>query len=117
MYSEKARQLITELPNRGTLANATHTSSVENPVCGDITHFYLRVENGVICDCRFQTFGCPGALAASAAVTVLCKGRTLNEVQQLTRKAILEYLGGLPSHKLHGVDLAIEALRQAIGKS
>ena len=115
MYSAKARQLITELPNRGTLEDATHTSCVENPACGDITHLYLKIEKGVVAECRFQTFGCPAAIAASAAVTIMCKGKSVEETMQLDREAILEYLGGLPSHKLHGADLAMDAIRQALG--
>lgn len=114
MYSEKTRQLINELPNRGKLTDATHSSVAENPVCGDITHFYLKVTGGTIQDCRFQTFGCPGAIAAAAAVTLLIKGKTLEEARGLSRQDLLDYLGGLPSHKWHGADLAIEALRQAL---
>lgn len=107
--------MITELPNRGTLEDATHTSSVENPACGDITHLYLKIEKDVVAECRFQTFGCPAAIAASAAVTIMCKGKSVEEAMQLDREAILEYLGGLPSHKLHGADLAMDAIRQALG--
>ena len=114
MYSEKVRQLIKDLPNRGTLPDATHVSKVENPVCGDITHLYLKLTNGVVTECRFQSYGCPAALAASAAVTLLCQDKNLSACLQLDRDSILEYLGGLPSHKVHGADLAIDALRAAI---
>lgn len=114
MYSARVRELIQELPNRGTLAAATHISEVENPACGDRTHLYLRVERGRIVDCRFQTYGCPGAIAATAALTLLCKGKTETECAELDRQTLLEFLQGLPSHKLHGLDLALDALRQAL---
>ena len=114
MYSEKVRQLITDLPNRGTLPDATHVSKVENPVCGDITHLYLKLTDGVITESRFQTYGCPAAIAASAAVTLLCENKSPSECLRLDRESILEYLGGLPSHKIHGADLAVDALRTAI---
>jgi len=116
LYGEKARQLIIELPNRGTLSDATHKASVENPVCGDITHLYLKIEDGVICQCRFQTAGCPAAIAASAAVTILCQEKTAEDAKQITSQLLLDYLGGLPSHKLHGADLAIQALQEALSQ-
>lgn len=116
MYSDRVRELITTLPNRGVLPDATHIAKVQNPVCGDITHLYLKVEEGVVRECRFQTYGCPAAIAASAAITCLCRGKTLAECRQVTKESLLEYLGGLPSHKLHGADLAIEALQKAIGE-
>ena len=114
MYSETAQRLILELPNRGKLEDATHTAQSENPVCGDITHLYLKVENDVVVDCRFQTYGCPAAIAASAAVTLLCVGKSLEACCQITSRSILEFLEGLPRHKLHGADLAAEALEKAL---
>ena len=114
MYSARVRELIQELPNRGILADATHLAEVENPACGDRTHLYLRVEGGHIVDCRCQTYGCPGAIAATAALTLLCKGKSKAECAALDREALLEYLQGLPAHKLHGLDLALDALRQAL---
>ena len=85
-------------------------------MCGDITHLYLRIENGVIRQCRFQTAGCPAAIAASAAVTLLCQEKTAEEAQQITSQFLLDYLGGLPSHKLHGAHLAIQALQEALSQ-
>ena len=114
MYSQKVKELFSELPNRGVLADATNVAKVENPACGDITHLYLRVENGIVEDCRFQTYGCPAAIAASAAVTLLCKDRKLSECLLIDQETVLKFLGGLPSHKLHGADLAVEALRTAL---
>lgn len=114
MYSGKVRELIKELPNRGTLPDATHVSKVENPVCGDITHLYLKFKEGIVRECRFQTYGCPAAIAASAAITQLCKDKSLSECLKLDTDSVLKYLGGLPTHKLHGADLAVDALRTAI---
>ncbi len=114
MYSETAQRLILELPNRGKLEDATHTAQAENPVCGDITHLYLRVEDDVVVVCRFQTYGCPAAIAASAALTLLCEGNSVGTCRQITSQTILEFLEGLPRHKLHGADLAAEALEKAL---
>lgn len=114
MYSKKVRELILELPNRGILVDATHTAQAVNPVCGDITFLYLKVQEGVVLDCSFQAYGCPAAIAASAAVTQMCRNRAVEKCQQLTSESVLDYLGGLPSHKLHGADLAEEVLHKAL---
>lgn len=114
MYSEKARELIRELPNRGRLAGATHTARAENPVCGDITHLHLKLREDVVVDSRFETYGCPAAIAASAAVTQMCRNLRSGECREITAESILNFLGGLPSHKLHAVDLAVDVLRKAL---
>lgn len=114
MYSEKARELIRELPNRGRLAGATHTARAENPVCGDITHLHLKLREDVVVDSRFETYGCPAAIAASAAVTQMCRNLRSGECREITAETILNFLGGLPSHKLHAVDLAVDVLRKAL---
>jgi len=114
VYSETAQRLIVELPNRGKLQDATHTARAENPVCGDITDLFLKVEKDVVVACRFQTYGCPAAIAASAAVTQLCGGKSLEACRQITSQSILDFLEGLPRHKLHGADLAAEALEKAL---
>lgn len=114
MYSEKARELIRELPNRGRLAGATHTARAENPVCGDITHLHLKLHEDVVVDSRFETYGCPAAIAASAAVTQMCRNLRSGECREITAESILNFLGGLPSHKLHAVDLAVDVLRRAL---
>ncbi|MFQ5738865.1 MAG: iron-sulfur cluster assembly scaffold protein [Acidobacteriota bacterium] len=114
MYSEEVRQLVSELPNRGELPDATHSSRAENPICGDITQFYLRIEDAIVRDCRFRTRGCPGAIAAAAALTLICAGKRASQCRNLQSRDILEYLGGLPPHKVHGADLAIDALHQAL---
>lgn len=114
MYSDKARELIRELPNRGRLAGATHTARAENPVCGDITHLYLKLRRDTVVDSSFETYGCPAAIAASAAVAQMCRNRRTRECRKITADSILNYLGGLPSHKLHAADLAADALREAL---
>lgn len=114
MYSEKARQLIRELPNRGSLAGATHTARAENPVCGDITHIYLKLHRDVVVNSSFETYGCPAAIAASAAVVQMCRNLRSGECRKITAESILDFLGGLPSHKLHAADLAVDALQKAL---
>ena len=114
MYSEKARELIRKLPNRGSLTGATHTARAENPICGDITHLYLKLHQDIVVDSSFETYGCPAAIAASAAVTQMCRNRRSWECREITAESILDYLGGLPSHKLHAADLAVDVLRKAL---
>lgn len=114
MYSSKVKELVSELPNRGILPDATHQAGGENPVCGDVCRLYLKVANGQVLDCRFQTEGCPGAIAAAAAVTQLVQGRSLAECRELTVEKLLDYLEGLPLHKQHGARLALEVLEKAL---
>lgn len=114
MYSEKVRQLVAELPNRGRLEGATASHRAENPVCGDVTELQLRVESGRIEDCRFLALGCPAAVASAAGLTELVRGRSVDRCRQLSVDGLLDYLGGLPSHKRHGAELAVEVLRSAL---
>lgn len=114
MYSERVRRLVATLPNRGSLADPSHTAKGVNPVCGDSVCFQLRVEDGRVLICRFTADGCPGAVAAAAAVTELVEGWSVEDCGKLEVEALLEDLGGLPPHKRHGADLAIEVLRRAL---
>ena len=72
------------------------------------------MENDVVRDCHFQTYGCPGAIAAGAAITLLCKEKSRAQCLELTAQSILEYLEGLPRHKVHGAEMAVEALKKAL---
>lgn len=117
MYSPKVKELVSNLPNRGKLANASHQASGSNPICGDELELFLRVNDGFVEDCRFQARGCPAALAAAAAITLLCKGKTAAACRRIDSQQLLDYLGGLPRHKLHGVELALEVLRRALGNT
>ncbi len=113
-YSEKVRELVGQLPNSGTLEDATHEASVENPICGDRVTLFLRVENGQIADCRFTAEGCPAALAGAAGLAEMVRGIPVRDCAALRPEDLLEYLGGLPPHKRHGADLATDALHAAI---
>ena len=111
MYSDRARRLIAEMPNRGSLADATHSAKAENPVCGDIIKLYLRIEKDIVQDARFECRGCPGAMAAAAGITELAKTKSIGECRVLGVDELESYVGQIPSHKRHGFELAVEALR------
>src|SRR5690606_16134966 len=87
---------------------------VGNPTCGDIMKIYLKVEDNVITDIKFKTFGCGAAIATSSMVTELAKGKTIEEALQLSNKAVAEALDGLPPKKMHCSNLAADALHAAI---
>ena len=114
MYSEHVRRLVAELPNSGPLEDRTHFARVENPVCGDILELSLRIEDRKVMACRFRASGCPAAIAASAAVTILTEGLTIEVCRAIDVQELLDYLGGLPSHKIHGAELALEALQKSL---
>ncbi|MBR4766850.1 MAG: iron-sulfur cluster assembly scaffold protein, partial [Clostridia bacterium] len=94
--------------------NADGVGEVGNPVCGDIMKIYLKIDNDVVTDVKFETFGCGSAIASSSMATELIKGKPVSEVLQLTNKAVVEALDGLPAHKLHCSVLAEEAIKKAL---
>ena len=98
----------------GVIENADGVGEVGNPVCGDIMKIYLKIENDIITDVKFETFGCGSAIASSSMATELIKGKPLSEALALTNKAVTEALDGLPSHKLHCSVLAEEAIKSAV---
>ncbi len=114
MYSDTVRRLVASLPNRGTLPEPSHAAEGTNPVCGDSVRFQLQVEGGRVLACRFTGSGCPGAVAAAAAVTELVAGGGVEECARLDVETLIAYLGGLPPHKRHGAELAVEVLRRAL---
>jgi NifU-like protein involved in Fe-S cluster formation len=114
MYSNKVRQLINDLPNRGRLASATHAGEATNPVCGDIVRLELRLDGDRVLEASFEAEGCPAALAAAAGLTEMVSGLDLGGCSTLRNENLLEYLDGLPSHKKHGADLAIDCLMKAL---
>jgi nitrogen fixation NifU-like protein len=115
MYSEKVLDHFTHPRNVGELADASGVGTVGNPRCGDIMRMYIKVdENDVICDVTFKTFGCGAAVATSSMATELVKGKTLSEALQLTNKAVIEALEGLPPEKIHCSVLAEEAIKAAL---
>ena len=114
MYSEKVMDHFSNPRNVGEIENADGVGLVGNAKCGDIMKMYLKVENGVIVDVKFKTFGCGAAIATSSMATEMVKGKTLQEALQLTNKAVAEALDGLPPVKMHCSLLAEEAIHAAV---
>jgi nitrogen fixation NifU-like protein len=100
--------------NVGEMENPSGVGEVGNAVCGDIMRIYLQIENDVITDVKFKTFGCGAAIATSSKATEIVKGMTLEEAEKVTNKMVMEALGGLPPVKVHCSVLAEEALHAAI---
>ena len=100
--------------NVGGIENADGVGEVGNGKCGDIMKIYLKIDNDVVSEVKFETFGCGSAIASSSMATELIKGKPLSEVLQLTNKAVTEALDGLPAYKLHCSVLAEEAIRAAV---
>ena len=100
--------------NVGKLEDADGIGEVGNAKCGDIMKIYLKIENDIIVDVKFNTFGCGSAIASSSMATELIKGKPLSQALELTNKAVAEALDGLPAHKMHCSVLAEEAIRAAI---
>lgn len=113
-YSEKVMEHFRNPRNVGTIENPDGIGHVGNPVCGDILELYLKVENEVIIDAKFKTFGCGAAIATSSMVTEMVKGKTVQEALSISNRAVAEALGGLPKIKLHCSVLAEEGLKSAI---
>ena len=114
MYSAKVMDHFTNPRNVGVMDDASGVGSVGNPVCGDIMKIFIKVENEVITDIKFQTFGCGAAIATSSIATELAKGKTVEEALKLTNLAVAEALDGLPPVKMHCSNLAADGLRAAI---
>lgn len=113
-YNEKVIDHYANPRNVGEIENASGVGEVGNPVCGDIMRIYLKVENDVIVDVKFKTFGCGAAIASSSVTTEMIKGKTIEEALKLTNKDVVNELGGLPPVKLHCSVLAEEAIRKAV---
>ncbi|MBC7326292.1 MAG: Fe-S cluster assembly scaffold protein NifU [Moorella sp. (in: Bacteria)] len=114
MYSEKVMDHFTNPRNVGEIENPSGIGEVGNPICGDIMRLYIQVEDGIIKDVKFKTFGCGAAIATSSMVTEMVKGKTLEEALQISNKAVAEALDGLPAQKMHCSNLAADALHKAI---
>ncbi len=113
-YSEKVMDHFTNPRNVGEIENANGIGEIGNAKCGDIMKMYIRVENGVIADVKFKTFGCGSAIATSSIATEMIMGKTIEDALQLSNKAVVEALDGLPSHKIHCSVLAEQAIKAAI---
>ena len=115
MYSEKVMDHFNNPRNVGEIDDASGVGTVGNAKCGDIMRMYLDIDDdGIIQDCKFKTFGCGAAVATSSMATELVKGRTIQEALQVTNKAVMEALDGLPPVKVHCSLLAEEAIHSAL---
>lgn len=114
LYSEKVMDHFTNPRNVGDIEDADGIGEVGNAKCGDIMKMFLKIDNGVITDIKFKTFGCGAAVATSSMATEMIKGQKLEDALKLTNKAVVEALDGLPDSKLHCSVLAKQALKAAI---
>lgn len=113
-YSEKVIEHFRNPRNMGELENPDGVGRVGNPTCGDMMEIQIKVDNGIIKDIKFKTFGCGAAIATSSMITELAKGKTIEEAMKITKQQVAEELGGLPPIKMHCSNLAADALRAAI---
>ena len=114
LYSEKVMDHFRNPRNVGVIEDANAVGEVGNAKCGDIMKMYLKIEDDVVQDVKFETFGCGSAIASSSMATELIKGKPLSEAMRLTNQAVTEALDGLPAHKLHCSVLAEEAIQSAL---
>ena len=114
LYSEKVMDHFRNPRNVGVIENADGVGEVGNAKCGDIMRMYIKVDDGIITDCKFNTFGCGSAIATSSMATELIKGKSVKEALELSNQAVVEALDGLPPQKIHCSVLAEEAVRAAV---
>ena len=114
LYSEKVMEHFRNPRNVGVLEDANGVGTVGNAKCGDIMKMYLKIEDDIVKDVKFETFGCGSAIASSSMATELIKGKPVEEARKLTNKAVAEALDGLPDYKMHCSVLAQEAIEAAL---
>ena len=114
LYSEKVMDHFMNPRNVGVIENADGIGEVGNAKCGDIMKMYLKIDDGIITDVKFETFGCASAIASSSMATELIKGKRVEDAMELTNKAVAEALDGLPDYKMHCSVLAEEAIQSAL---
>jgi nitrogen fixation NifU-like protein len=114
LYSDKVMDHFANPRNVGKMENADGVGEVGNATCGDIMKVFLKIEDGIIVDVTFNTFGCGSAIATSSMATEMIKGKTVEEALTLSNKAVVEALDGLPANKIHCSVLAEEAVKAAI---
>lgn len=114
LYSEKVMDHFMHPRNVGVIPDADGIGEVGNAKCGDIMKIYLKIQQDIITDVKFETFGCGSAIASSSMATEMIKGKPLSEALQLSNKAVAEALDGLPAHKMHCSVLAEEAIKSAV---
>ncbi len=114
LYSDKVMDHFQNPRNVGKMDDADGIGEVGNAKCGDIMRMYIKVKDGIITDCKFNTFGCGSAIATSSMATELIKGKPVEEALKLSNQAVVEALDGLPAHKIHCSVLAEEAVQAAV---
>ena len=114
LYTDTVMDHFQHPRNVGSIENADGIGEVGNAKCGDIMKMYLKIEDNVITDVKFETFGCGSAIASSSMATEMIKGKTIDEALAVTNKQVVDALGGLPAHKLHCSVLAEESIKSAI---
>jgi nitrogen fixation NifU-like protein len=114
LYSEKVMDHFKNPRNVGEMENPDGVGRVGNPICGDVMELYIKVNDGIIVDAKFKTFGCGAAIATSSMVTEIVKGKSIKEALKISNKAVVEALDGLPPAKMHCSVLAEDALKSAI---
>lgn len=114
MYNEKVMEIFKNPQHMGEVENYNAIGTVGNETCGDIMQITMRIENGIIVDAKFKTFGCAAAVVSSSTATGMIIGKTVEEALQLTNKQVIEELGELPPQKIHCSVLAEDAIRAAI---
>jgi len=114
LYSEKVMEHFKNPRNVGEMENPDGVGHVGNPVCGDIMELYIKVNDNIITNAKFKTFGCGAAIATSSMITELVTGMSIDEAMDISNRAVVEALGGLPPVKMHCSVLAEEALKSAI---
>jgi nitrogen fixation NifU-like protein len=114
MYSEIVMEHFSNPRNVGEIEDADGIGKVGSPSCGDTMDIYIKVRDGVLTDLKFRTFGCAAAIASSSMMTEMAKGKTIEEVLEITRDDVADELGGLPEAKMHCSNLASDAIRAAI---
>lgn len=114
MYSEKVMDHFMHPRNVGEIKDADGVGTVGNPICGDVMTIYIRVKDGIIADIKFKTFGCGAAIAVASMVSEMARGKKIEEAMDITNKAVVTKLDGLPPQKLHCSNLGADALHKAI---
>jgi nitrogen fixation NifU-like protein len=113
-YSETVMDHFANPRNMGDMDEPSAIGNVGNPACGDMMRLFLKIENGIIVDAKFKTFGCGAAIASSSMLTEMLKGKTLEEAMKITNQEVVDALGGLPEAKIHCSVMAEEALKAAV---
>ena len=116
IYTDKVLEHFKNPHNQGVIPDADAVGQEGNPVCGDVMKIYIKVKDNMIDDIKFETLGCAAAIAVSSALTDMAKGKTINEVLNITKDDVVNELGGLPPTKIHCSMLGVDALKQAIEK-